>query len=157
VKDCPKGTTKSGNTCDCGDRFWYQISEGNFECLIGACLDDFPLYSAENKECLKSCKNTYFPYLFENKCYRDCYPNTGIPNLETINIDSPLAEHECYCPSPWYYDNNHIVHCPTFGSIYKCRDYAGINKEYMIEETKECVNICPTNYPYHFNYECFIS
>ena len=85
----PDGSTidESSKTCDCGDRFWYKVSEGNYECLNQDydCLDKFPLYS-EDKECLESCKNTYYPYSFQNICYDKCEVTNTEKVLVTICI-----------------------------------------------------------------------
>ena len=43
---CPSGSVvnEAAKTCDCGDRFWIQATDGNYECLDGDCPDDYPLY-----------------------------------------------------------------------------------------------------------------
>ena len=159
---CPGNSTinEASKTCDCGDRFWYKVSEGNYECLKqnSDCLDKFPLYS-EDKECLESCKNTYYPYLFENKCYDKC----EVDNTEKYLLaDSPYAVYKCDCPRPWYYkldsvNNKEVMHCPSINDgIKECKDYKTtlIN---MIEATRQCLEECPLEYHYLFNELCFIS
>ena len=37
---CPRGSTILPNECDCGNKFWYEVSVGNYECLTGDCLDE---------------------------------------------------------------------------------------------------------------------
>ena len=170
LKECPAGSTinEGDKICDCGDRFWYKASEGNYECLNeGAnCLDSFPLYSGD-KECLKSCKNTYYPYYFENKCHDKC----EIQNSEIVEVpnNSPLtsyAKYKCDCLRPWYYEidsviNEYKMKCPSVSdgaTIKECKNYRPtLNIINMIEETRQCVDACPSKYKYLWNELCFIN
>ena len=166
LKLCPGGSkiNEGDKTCNCGDRFRYQKSEGNYECLNeGAdCLDSFPLYSEDN-ECLKSCRNTYYPYYFEDKCYDKC----EIDNSEKVYVPngSPLssyARYKCDCLRPWYYEldsgnKTYKMHCPGANDgIKECKDY-GTELINMIEETRQCLDACPLEYHYLFNELCFTS
>ena len=152
LSTCPKGSTESGTTCDCGDQFWYETSRGNYECLEGKCLDSFPVYAEPTKQCLRTCKGSNYPILFENKCYHTC----PLPNLEEVSIISDYANFKCDCLDPWYYDTSNEMHCPARGSISKCSEY-NINKDYMIKETRECVDSCTEGNLYHFNKICYPS
>ena len=67
------------SAADNSDKFWYQVTKSNFECLDGDCIDDFPLYAKDTKQCLKSCKGTYYPFLFEN--------NNRCNDKNIINMD----------------------------------------------------------------------
>ena len=164
LKNCPSGTIKEGNECKCENKFWYQTSPGNYVCLEGKCLDDYPLYIGSTKQCIQSCKGTPYPDLFENKCYKDC-ASTGISNIEEVILDSSsLAEYKCECSRPWYYTINanheNEISCPlNDGTIQKCQDYTKANSNFklinMISETKQCVEICPEDYPYYFNNKCY--
>ena len=51
------------------------------------------------------------------------------------------------------------MHCPILGTISKCKDYSDKNLNYMIEETKQCVEDCPSTltHQYSWNNECFTS
>ena len=152
LNKCPKGSTEIDHTCDCNN-FWYEISNGNYECLEGDCLDSFPFYSPSTKQCLKTCKGSYYPILFENKSYSSC---TIIPNTEKIEIFSNYAFYKCDCLDPWYYNSNHEMICPERGTIVKCSDY-NLNIDYMIKDTRECVIKCQGNNAYSFNKACFPS
>ena len=85
--------------------------------------------------CLASCDNSY-------------------DNFEPVPINSPLAKFNCNCTRPWYKyfdpnDNNkEKIHCPAEGEIKRCIDY-NLNINYMVNETKECLHECPSNYLYH--------
>ena len=160
LKICPKGATTSGTTCDCGNKFWYEASIGNYECLEGSCLDIFPVYAPESNQCLKKCSGTYYPFLYDQKCYSSCsiIPNTE--NAVQVSISSDLAKYSCQCIDPWYLDqsNNNKMMCPARpNSIEDCLYYNSPTIEFMIKETKQCLNECPIEYPYSFNRECFTS
>ena len=68
-----------------------------------------------------------------------------------------MAERECFCDNPWYYDYNGLMHCPQPGTILSCQNYNDIKYKYMNKENKQCLKECPSNYKYHFNYECYES
>ena len=91
--------------CECNDKFWIENSPGNYICLEGMCRDEYPVYVESTKQCLKTCKLSFYPVLFENKCYKDCNSITGVNNLEIMPIESAFAEYKCDCLSPWYYDD----------------------------------------------------
>ena len=161
LRNCPSGSDVDGNTCKCqkdatNDKLWYQTSTSNFVCIEGDCPDNFPLYVESTKQCLTSCKGTHYPNLFESKCYYDC-ASTGIANIIQMEITSDLASFKCYCPLPWYYDNDNKMVCPpNDGTIKKCKDH---NKglDFMIDETRQCLKECPSEYPYYFNNKCYKS
>ena len=160
LNHCPAGSEidETNKKCDCGDKFWRQLSDNNYECIEGAPLDDYALLAPSTNQILKSCKGTYYNYLFENKCYESCSSSyTGVNNLEQRTIDSELTKFICECKRPWYYDpeNDNKMYCPD-NSINRCEDYNNARK-YMIDETKECVSQCPTDYPYYFNNKCYTS
>ena len=167
MRICPSGSTESSNVCSCGsddENLWYSTGETSFVCLDnnGLCPDNYPLYAPQANHCLEKCKGSYFPYLYdENQCYSGC---GHIDNTEFININSDLAIRSCICKKPWYFSfeatGNKIMNCPAeTSSINYCSDYkitdTNFNKIFMIHDTKECVENCPSNYLYFFNYECF--
>ena len=167
LRICPSGSTESSNVCSCGsdnENLWYSTGETSFVCLDNndLCPDNYPLYAPQANQCLKKCKGSYFPYLYdENQCYSGC---GHIENTEFININSDLAIRSCICKKPWYFSfeatGNKIMNCPDATSgINYCSDYkttdTSFNKIFMIHDTKECVENCPSNYLYFFNYECF--
>ena len=167
VKNCPSGTVIDGTTCNCDNKFWYQSSSENFVCLVGNCLDDYPVYIKDTKQCLKTCKGSHYPNLFNNICYKDCTESsTDIANIEPVPIESDLAEFKCDCLRPWYYkiqDDKTVMSCPVNNdNIKKCRDYTKETEIgptfkllYMIPSTKQCVENCPSDLPYYFNDICY--
>ena len=158
LRTCPFGSTVTGSECIC-DNLWY-ASGSTYICLgpNDLCPENYPVYAPQTKQCLKKCKGSYYPYLFENKCYTGCEEN--IPNTEGITIyNNELTIKSCVCMRPWYYDaeNNNEMHCPPLSdSINYCIDYHK-NLNFMIHNTKQCVEKCPSNNPYFFNNECFES
>ena len=155
---CPlRSVELDDKQCDCGDRFWYEKSHGNFECLLDNCISDYPVSIATTKECVKTCRGTYYKYLYNNKCYGSC---KFIDNTIEKTIDSPLGEYTCFCKKFWYYDvdNNNNMFCPPDNTnIKKCRDYIDKDVPYLVEATGQCVKQCPSDYPYYFNHICYSS
>ena len=158
LRICPPGSTESDsdNNCQC-DNFWYSTSDITFICLKAndLCPDRYPAYEPETKECLKKCKGSNYPYLYDgNKCYSGCIYNT-----QPIDIINDLAGLACVCKKPWFFyfeDGEKKLECPAEDNddINYCSDHEQ-NKNFMIHETKECVLKCPGDYPYYFNNECF--
>ena len=156
LRSCPIGCPDVNNDfiCDRENKFWYQLSDGNFQCLSGDCLEDYPVYINETKQCVKTCKGTLYNYFYNNKCYASC---SGIENTIPKNIDSPIAEYECACDRPWYLYNNNEMKCPPINTnIKKCKDY-NMNLDFKIDENNQCVKECPKNYIYYFNNVCYSS
>jgi len=159
LRSCPIGSEKVGNECKCPN-YWY--SSGNsFHCLEerALCPDSYPFYAPLTKECLKKCKGSYYPYLFkENECYTGCEEiSSTMTAIDVINNDYVIKK--CVCERPWYYKNGQTppINCPDEEVSKKyCSDYfPGENIDFMIHDTKECVEKCPSDHPYYFNQECF--
>ena len=167
LRACPYGSSDTGSPgeCKCKDEtgsnknLWYSAGRNSFVCLgkDDLCPDTYPLLAPQTNECLKKCKGTFYPYLYENKCYSGC---SAIPNTVGKSISNDLASFTCKCERPWYYDSGHNneMHCPgTEGSesgLQYCAEY-NLDLNFMIHDTKQCVEKCPSNYPYFFNQECF--
>ena len=148
---------EANKNCSCGERFWYEKSRGNFECLLENCISDYPVSIESTKECVKTCKGTYYKYLYNNKCYGSC---NFIANTVEKTIDSPLGEYTCFCKKFWYYDvdDNNNMYCPPDNTdVKKCRDYIDKDVPYLVEATGQCVKTCPSEYPYYFNHICYSS
>ena len=166
LRACPYGSSDTGSPgeCKCKDEtgsnknLWYSAGRNSFVCLgkDDLCPDTYPLLAPQTNECLKKCKGTFYPYLYENKCYSGC---GAIPNTVGKSISNDLASFTCICERPWYYDsnNNNKMHCPgnDESGIQYCKQYTGKNLNFMIHDTKQCVDKCPSSYPYFFNQECF--
>ena len=155
LRFCPGNSQYNPQTyqCQC-TKFWYETSEGQYQCLDGNCLEGYPVYVDRTFQCLKECRGSSYQYLYGNKCYDNC---DFIENLEVMDTDSPLADKKCDCPRPWFYDVQHgyQMNCPD-DSIKKCRDFER-NVPFMIDSTRQCVEECPPEYPYYFNHRCFTS
>ena len=167
LRACPYGSSDTGSSgeCKCEDEtesdknLWYSAGRNSFVCLgkDDLCPDKYPLLAPQTNECLKKCKGTFYPYLYENKCYSGC---SAIPNTVGKSISNDLASFTCICERPWYYDsnNNNKMHCPgdDESGIHYCAEYnLDLNLNFMIHDTKQCVDKCPSSYPYFFNQECF--
>ena len=88
---CPKDSAlKDNNICECEEpkKYWHKISSKTFECL-DICHDRYPVYAPDNNRCLITCKNSYFPYFHENKCYRSC------DNSSNLNIINAVLQPIC--------------------------------------------------------------
>lgn len=157
---CPIDSNQSGNNCECNDDnkiFWYEVSNGNYKCLP-QCLDIHPVYVADTKQCLEKCTGTFYPNLFENKCYSSCDSNSNTElNIQggiSIEKNSELSKYICVCPDKWYIDEsgeNKKTIC-----VSDCFSGAKIFK-YLVRKTSQCVDECPEGYPYYFNNECYSS
>jgi len=163
LRECPYGSRESSNVCKCDNdeddkNLWYSTGRNSFVCLgkNDLCPDKYPLLAPQTSECLKQCKGTFYPYYYEDKCYSGC---SAIPNTVGKSFTNDLASFTCICERPWYYENNNEMHCPgTVGdesTIQYCVQYEDKNLNFMIHDTKQCVEKCPSNYPYYFNQECF--
>ena len=166
LDSCPQGSSiGAGNICTCAvggqDKFWYETSPGNYHCLDGACPDEYHVYDKDTKQCLKTCTGTYYPYLYNNKCYKLCSDIPDIINGVEIEINSEYGKLSCGCKNPWYYDTNNLNKktCPVLNTINDCSQYStsGTIFNFMISDTLQCLNECPTEYPYQFNRLCFKS
>jgi len=157
LSSCPLGSTITGNECKCPN-YWY--SSGNsFHCLaeLALCPDTYKFNAPKTKECLKKCKGSYYPYLFDkNKCYAGCKEiSNTMSSIDISNNDDALKK--CICEQPWFYTNGgeSPINCPVRveGKKY-CSEYHS-GKDFMVHDTKECFESCPDEYPYFFNHECF--
>ena len=135
-----KTFTNGNKQCDCVDKYYY-ITEN--ERQIKKCL-------GENEECPSS----YSMYIKDTKeCVKEC-PTTGIYNKQygkTCVSTCPSSTTEnngiCECSGKWYVTDSYEVICLDGG--------CPINKELLIEETKQCVSSCiGTDYEVYFNKTC---
>ena len=155
LRECPSNS----NNCKCGDtdeNLWYSVGTASFICLNEGdlCPDGYPFLAPQNNQCLKKCRDSYYPYLYDDsECYSGCEHISVNAVPKVINKD--IAVKACICQKPWYYDNNNKMHCPDNSeNIDYCSDYDDLGFEFMIHVTKQCVKKCPSNYPYYFNQEC---
>ena len=74
--------------------------------------------------------------------------------IDISNNDYTL--NQCICERPWYYKKNEEppINCSAMSENIKyCSDYEK-NIDFMIHDTKECVEKCPVEHPYFFNHKC---
>ena len=156
--DCPKNAILVNGECSCGDKNWYAVSDKNFICLSGECIESHPVLVSDTKQCLKECRNTEYYILVNNKCYHSCnsFPNTHVFDIPSFLEEYKYSSTTCLCNDPWYYDEElGENHCPNIDEINSCSDYSSFSFKYMIRSTKQCVTACPSKYPFSFNGECF--
>jgi hypothetical protein len=139
---CPQGSTEDSNNCNCEDKKWYSISESNFVCLPGDCIDTHPLLVYETKQCLKKCKYTEYPYLVNNQCHSNCavFPGTTGGQIATFSKDYNYAFLTCRCSNNWYFDEIQRVNiCPNDNE-----DCMQLNPSFtkIIKSTRQCVSSC---------------
>ena len=160
LRDCPKDSIlKPNNVCECEapKKFWHKITSRTFECL-DTCHDKYPVYAPSNNRCLNSCKNSYFPYFYENKCYRNCNKNENLNIVNAVDIpeEKDLYDLTCKCKdeTTWYRNESNTIICSEDKKDCQSFDSHAPFK-YLIFETWECVDECPDEYPYFFNNYCF--
>ena len=149
LSSCPAGST--GQTCtDCAN-YWQFKANGEVECL-STCIVYIP---SEKKKCVTKCEGQY-SYYYDGECYSSCNLNLS-PEIrirdaiEVINPDS-LSNYKCECKEGdfWYIDIEERIKYCVSSCFLETKKF-----NYVVMETSECVNKCPTLYPYYFNNECF--
>ena len=162
LRNCPKDSKlKDGtdNVCECVEpkKYWHKITSRTFECLE-TCHDKYPVYAPFNNRCLDKCKNSYFPFFYEDKCYRNCNNNPSLNIIGAINStkEADLYSFTCKCKdeTTWYRNESKTIICSN--NKQDCNsfdDHAPF--KYLIYDTWECVDECPEEYPYFFNNYCF--
>ena len=131
-------------TCQC-ENIWYYDSNGEIECTtsteVQECLEhSFRFLIKDTNQCINSCPVDY-PFSFNNECFKTC-------EEANHNYQYPIKEkegsYECICDNLWKVNNNKI----------ECLNDV-VCEKLMVEETKECLDNCPPDYPLKFNGECF--
>ena len=163
LDQCPKGASipSGGTECQCpNDKInWYSISETNFECLPGKCLESHPFLISDSKQCVERCKGTSYDHLVNNICYANCdgFANTESTPIDTYANDYEYATNSCRCKTFWYFEETTQKNvCPTEDKN-SCKDFTGKGFNYVVKSTRQCVVSCPSDYSYSFNDECFYS
>ena len=162
LDQCPKGATLVSGECKCeNDKNWYSISDTNYECLPGKCLESHPFLVSETKQCLEKCKNTEYPHLINNECHANCdsFANTESTPIDYYASNYEFASYTCRCKNLWYFDETQQKNiCPSGSDIKNtCKEFTGYNFNYLVKSTNQCVVSCPSDYSYSFNDECFFS
>ena len=162
LDQCPKGASLVSGECKCdNNKNWYSISDTNYECLPGKCLESHPFLVSEIKRCVEKCKNTEYPNLINNECHADCnsFPNTDSHPIDYYADNYEFASYTCLCKNLWYFDETQQKNvCPSGTDIKNtCKEFTGYNFNYVVKSTRQCVVSCPIDYSYSFNDECFFS
>ena len=174
---CNNGFDKddTNKLCKCNKGKWYNDEPdgpGKFYCVENCPEDKGYLVSAPDvseSECLKSCNETYYPYFYNKKCYSSCANNDLLDIINGFEIfESPkepelskLSKFHCDCLNPWYYEGEDKKCSESIypDSITDCTNFTSPFPEfkYMVKSTLECItdDCSTTDYPYHFNNECF--
>ena len=156
LHECPRDSEIVNGECTCKSdkKYWYAISDRNFICLPGNCIEDYPLLIYEVNQCVQKCKDSEYYLLVNNECKNRCEdPNTIEFDIPSFWDEYKYARKTCLCKHHWYFDevqNKNI--CPEPDK--ECSEYNSDFK-YMVRSTKQCVKFCPPKYPYSFNGECF--
>ena len=175
LRDCPKNSTinTTGNYYQCiqPNEYWHETDpgSGNYEC-IDKCLDKYPVYAPATNQCLYECTESYYPYVYERKCYNSCN-NSKILNIEngfiteitdTNSEDFKYGRYTCDCHNPWFYNDVHKKICSDSMieySITDCNNFTNPNPvpiyDHLVRRTLQCIDKCPKEFNYTFNKECF--
>ena len=133
-------------TCQC-QYYWY-YNNGEIECLSSdeKCPDEYNNLVKDTNQCVKSCPESH-NYYFNNECFKNCEEAKEKYQLPVTAPNSNSKE--CICDNLWKKQqidgNNYKVEC--IKNI--------ICENYMVNETKECVNECSPEYPLKFNNQCY--
>ena len=169
LRDCPKNSifNKTGQyyQCEQPNEYWHETkpNSGNYEC-IDKCLDKYPVYAPLTNQCLTTCKESYYPYFYENKCYNSCN-NSKLLNIENGFVtkeETAYSNFICECHNPWFYNDVHKKICADSMieySITDCNNFTDPNPnpvlDHLVRSTLQCVDKCPPEFNYTFNKECF--
>ena len=178
AKECNDG--KFDKNCQCykkNKKFWYKVKSEDkyiYHCLDTSCPKGYPVYAPDvsENECLQSCIETYYPYFYDNKCYTSCANSDLLNIINGFEIFEPpkgtevskLSKFHCDCLNPWYYyDGNARKSKKCSESVYPdsiadCNNFTNPEQKfkYLVKHTLECrKEDCPSEYPFHFNNECF--
>ena len=175
LRDIPKNSTynNTGKYYQCvkPNEYWHEttLGKGNYECL-DKCLDKYPVYAPSTNQCLTTCKESLYPYFYENKCYNSCN-NSKLLNIENGFIteitnqnseESKYANYICDCHNPWFYNDVHKKICADSMieySITDCNNFTNPNTnpiyDHLVRKTLQCVDKCPKEFNYTFNFDCF--
>ena len=136
----------SSQTCDCeSEKKWYK--EGNTKYCVNSCFEGAKTFNYEvfpTGECVDECHHDNY-YTFNEYCYHKCEDNALLKTNEPYK--------ECQCKYGWYYTNDEKTRRQCLYSDQTCISI-NINKDYLIDSTKECVQECP-EYLYEFNHVCY--
>ena len=135
-----KTFTNGNKQCDCVDKYYYINNERKIKKCLGKneeCPSSYSMYIKDTKECVEKCQTEQiYNKQYGKTCVKTC------PSSTTENNDGI-----CECSGKWYVTDNYDVVC--------LEKDCPINKELLIEETKQCVSSCiGTGYEVYYNKTC---
>ena len=136
-------------TCRCGNLWYYD--NGKVICTKFGTIQNCKHYNfkflvRETNQCTNSCPDKH-PYFYNKECFSSC-------SVANINYQYPVKNDEkgskrCACQYLWKKIDGDEDNIECLKNVV-CED-----SMLMINETKECVYICPKNYPLEFNGICY--
>lgn len=145
---CPQNTHNNGsNFCECNKLFYFDQSTQIKKCISEEECKDFsnyPIKVHDSNECIAYCDGILS--IPDNECFRtehDC-----VDDFETLKTKSN-GDKYCDCIDKYYFDQDNSRKvclkkggkCPSDFNLY-------------VKDTKECVYICPSEYPLKFQNTC---
>ena len=107
---------------------------------------------------LYECNRSYYPYIYERKCYNSCN-NSKILNIENgfiTKITDTKSEEIKYgryiydCHNPWFYNDVHKKICADSMieySMFDCNNFTNPNLipiyDHLVRRTLQCIDKCP--------------
>ena len=170
LRECPKNSVfnTTGKYYQCQEplEYWHETDPGtgNYECL-DKCLDKYPVYAPATNQCLYECQGSYYPYIYERKCYNSCN-NSKLLNIENGFVEktttNAYGKYTCECHNPWFYNEAQKKICSDSKieySIKDCNNFTNPNPipiyDRLIRSTLQCTDKCPKDFIYIFNKECY--
>ena len=130
---------------------WYKTSDNDYKFLDGnECPVSYPYLIVATNQCVQKCIDTKYPSVYKYNCSSSC--EAAIPGgVLTPKEPERTSKHygkvsfECQCANYWYLKEDGEIECGHPDEGY----------DFLVKETYEYVKICPSEYPYHFNKECY--
>jgi len=158
-------------TCECRNPWFYNdvhkkiCSDSKIEYSIKDCNNftkpnPIPKYDhlvRATLQCTDKC-GPYYNYTFNKECFESCEEAA----IYYHYLIKKGGSYECQCQNLWFYQPDNYIQClepnATECVVYnyedKFFDKKYIDKKYLVNETRECVNTCPSG-TYVFNYACY--
>ena len=141
VINCDENSQSIGNQCVCKNLFYFDSITQNKQCISTSYsrCEDFPNYPISingTKECVDYCNGTLSSSGLE--CYRTFYNcREDYEKLSTLTNGDKI----CDCIDKYYYTHSETR---KIKNCLKNKENCPLSFSFLIEETKECVNVCPS-------------
>ena len=138
-------------TCQCKSNWFFNEKTKKEECVGDKKCSEIEVEADElkynyiikdTKECVKICPFDY--KTFNNECFKSCEDVEDIYHYP-VKDPSTSDSKECECANIWKKNED--------GEKICLKDF--VCENLMINETKECVDKCNSDYPLLFNKQCF--